>query len=257
MNLVILYPDYLFRGTLYNSTTARTGFPAVNVITGNRQDYYKRNTAGASVVFDADVSMLPESERACQYLYVGGFNLPVATIGSASAICEGASNTAISTAVTSFTGADLDRSDLMGIGREDIVIENPDPQARNYWRATISRGSASGDHIFDIRKVMMGRWWYPEVEPSAPFRISESGRWGRRNRRSISLQWKSISNQQLHLFLDRIADHKDYHHLALYTRLYHSVLNNERVFNCKLESFGVERVVHNKNNLTATFSELI
>jgi hypothetical protein len=257
MNLVLLYPDYLYRGSLYASTTASSGFPASNVITGSRQLYYKSSSAVSAVNFDVNVSGLPANERACQYAYIGGFNLPVATIGQASITCTGASNSAISTATTIFTIADRQRDDLMGIAKEDFVMENPSPEARDFWRVSISRGSASGDHIFCVRQIMLGRWWYPGREPEAPLQIEQWQTSGRRSRRSLKVNWAGVSNLKLNEFMQRIAIHKEYSSVVLYARLNHSVLHNERLITCKLETFSIERVRHDVNNLTCDFLEII
>lgn len=257
MNLVLLYPHYLFDGTLYASTTAKTGYPATNVITGNRQLYYKSNAAVSGVNFDVDVSMLPTSERACDYVYVGGFNLPVATIGSASLICRGASNSAISTAITEFKLDDADKTNLVGVKKEDLIIENPSPEARDYWRVSITRGSASGDHIFDVRKIMLGKWWYPNIEPEAPFEIRHEQTELRRVVRVIRIVWRYVTDDDLQVFINRIARYMNSHHLVLYSRTYDSILADEKVFTCMLDSYNVDKRFKNKNVLDCTFKEII
>jgi hypothetical protein len=257
MNLVLLYPDYLYRGDLYANTTAKSGFPATNVITGTRQLYYKSNVAGAGVSFDIDVSALPASERACQYVYVGGFNLAVATIGQASVVCEGASNSAISTAVTAFSLSDRKRDDLYGIAKEDFVIENPTPLERNYWRVSITKGAASGNHIFCVRQIMLGRWWYAGREPDPTLSIKQARIYGRREVRSLNVSWSGVTNNNLEIFTNRIARHSEYSNVVLYTRNNHSILNGERVFNAKLESFTIDRTRHNSNKITCDFLEII
>lgn len=257
MNLVLLYPHYLFDGTLYASTTAKTGFPATNVITGNRQSYYKSNAEVTGVNFDIDVSMLPASERACQYVYAGGFSLPVSRIGSASLICQGATNSAISTGVTEFKLDDADKSDLVGVKKEDLIIENPSPQARDYWRVSITKGSVSGNHTFDIRKIMLGRWWYPDIEPEAPFEIRHEQTYSRRVVRVIRLVWRYVDDSNLQIFISRIANFMNVHHLVLYSRNYDSILAGEKVFTCMLDSYNVDKRFKNKNVLDCTFKEIV
>jgi hypothetical protein len=258
MNLVILYPDFFFRTTLDTSEAYEsTAHPARNLITGARQYFYSSDAEYATQVnFITGVSNLAAEERAMQYVYVGGLNLIAANVGNSAIVVDGAADNTFSTSVYNFSESNIYPEDLYGRAGEDYVVEAPVENERDYWRVYLTT-SGAGTVLIQARTLYAGRWFYWGVEPEAPVNEYYRQSGGRRDKRTLQIIWKGVSDDALHEFSEKILRHKEYNHVVLYTREWHTILDGERVFPAYITSFSVDRLKTDRNVVTVEFTECI
>jgi len=259
MNLVILYPDYLFRGDAMTLPSSASGYDAENVITGSRQEFYRASSNVNRSSWPVDCSPLENEERVPDYLYLGGLNLAIAKSDSASmsVYLKGSTDNMFSVSTFEQSEADLTLGDLYGRKPEDYVMEISGASQKRYWRGRIETGGSGSDFKHELRKMYFGQWWYPDCEPDVPKRLTVSLDGERAQRRTLRLRWRGITNADLFTFTEKILKHRAYNPVVLYTRTWHSILNSERVFHCWITSFEHERSVHNRNNISVEFSEVL
>jgi hypothetical protein len=251
MNLVFLYPSFYFKGEPFSLPTGLSGFSAKSVITGSRQLYFKKETASTTVSFKTDVRTLSASERQAQYLYIAGLNL-VTSNDDVDIDVIGADDSAFSVNAVTESASAVNSSDLVGRKNEDYILEL-DGNFKDYWQVLLTSSSMQ----FELRKIMLGQWFYFGVEPDAPASLMVDIENYRRHVRVLELRWKGVSNEVLEDFTTKILQHQQYNPVVLYARDWSGVLNGETVFHCQIESFEIERIVHNSNQIAIRFKEIL
>lgn len=259
MNLVIIYPDYLFRADGMTFTTGATGYSANNVVTGCRQSFFRAASAVNQSSWSVDLNSLDVSERAPDYAYFGGLNLSIAkSAGKAMTVyLKGSTDNTLTNDPEEWTEADLTLGDLYGRRSEDYVLEIDSASQLRYWRGRIETGASAADFQHELRKLYFGQWWYPDCEPDVPARMTVLHDGARAQRRRLTLNWRGVTNALIEELDDKILKHRAYNPVVLYTREWHSILNAERVFNCIVTDFNIDRTVHNRNNVRLEFTEVI
>lgn len=256
MNLVVLYPHYLFFGEGYSFSTGATGYEAKNAVTASMQLRFKQSAAASGADWNADLDLVDADDRSPDYLYCAGLNLSIAKGGLVNVILQGSTASNFSASTQTTTASDVGLDDLVGRNNEDYVLEAVTNDARRYWRGRFTNGTGTSNFAYELRKMFFGQWWYPGVEPDVPFRLSMLPG-DRLNRRRINLRWRGVSNANLYIFTDRIVKHRRYNPVVLYTREWHSILNGERVLRCELTNFSFSPSVAGLNNIDAEFTEII
>lgn len=256
MNLVVLYPHYLFFGDGYDFPTGATGYGSVNVVNASMQLTYKKATAGSSSDWSADLNLVAADDRSPDYIYCAGLNLSIAKGGQMNVILQGSTASDFSASTQTTTVNNVNLSNLVGRNSDDYVLEAVTNDARRYWRGRIVCGTAVSNFQHELRKMYFGQWWYPGVEPDAPFRMSDLPG-DRMNRRRLNLRWRGVTNDKLYILTERIIKHRRYNPVVLYTREWHSILNGERTFRCEVTNFSFSRSVHNLNDVEVEFTEII
>lgn len=252
MNLVILYPHFFFRGEPFSLPTAATGYSAKNVITGSRQLIFKKETASTTVSFKTHVGALRGEERQGQYLYLAGVNL-VTNHFSPYIDIIGADDSSFSVNDVTETISALTTGDLIGRKNEDYIFEL-DGNFKDYWQVLFT---CAGALQYEIRKIFLGQWFYFGVEPDAPASFDVDISDFRRHVRTLELTWKGVSNEVLKQFTTRILAYYQFNPVVLYARDWDGILNGETIFHCQIESFDVKRVLHDNNEVSVRFKEII
>lgn len=254
MNLVILYPHYFFKGQVYGFSSGQVGHTHKNLYSGSRQIYFKRATSSTSITFQTNITTIKAEQRAGQYLYLAGLNL-LTSVDDVSISVRGADDSAFTTNVYTESVSGISSSDLIGRHAEDYVLELDGDKYRDYWEMAIS---TSTSHIMKLRKAYLGQWFYFGVEPDAPASFSGDVISSyRENRKTFSLKWKGVTNDNLRLFIDNILNYYQFNPVVLYARDWTGVLNNEKVLHCKINEYSLERNTHNNNTVSLVFEEII
>ena len=252
MNLVILYPHFFFRGEPFSLPSAATGSSAKNVITGSRQLIFKKETASTTVAFKTAVGALAGSERQAQYLYVAGVNL-VTNHYSPYIDIIGADDSAFSVNAVTETISALTTGDLIGRNNEDYIFELAG-NFKDYWQVLFTTADVLQ---YEIRKIFLGQWFYFGVEPDAPASFDVDISDLRRHIRTLELTWKGVTNEVLEEFTTRILAYQQFNPVVLYAKDWSGILNGETVFHCQIEDFDIKRIVHNSNEISLRFKEII
>lgn len=252
MNLVILYPHFFFRGEPFSLPTAATGHSAKNVITGSRQLVFKKETASTTVAFKTAVGALAGSERQAQYLYVAGLNL-VTPHFSPYIDVIGADDSSFSVNAVTETASALTIADCIGRNNEDYILEL-DGNFKDYWQVLFT---VAGNLQYELRKIFLGQWFYFGVEPDAPASFEVDISDFRRHVRTLELTWKGVSNESLKEFTTRILAYHQFNPIVLYARDWDGVLNGETILHCQIESFDLKRRLHDNNEVSIRFKEII
>ena len=253
MNLVFLYPQYFFNGSPYVMPTATSGYSERNLVSGSRQLTFKQSTATTTLSLKTDVRSLRASERKPDYLYLAGLNL-VTSHFSPTIDVKGSLDSATTSSVVTDTASAVTKGDLVGKNQEDYIFELPNADYRDYWQVLFTTAGAIS---FELRKVFLGQFFYFGVEPDAPAVFNLGMAAGRKSIRTFDLRWSHVSNEQTALFTEKILRHREYNPIVLYTRDWTGVLNGERVIHCEVDSYTIERAIHNQNKITLKFKEVI
>lgn len=252
MNLVLLYPHFYFKGEPYSLPTPATGFTNRSLFGGSRQLTFKASASTTTLSIKTSVKTLPASQRQGQYLYVSGLNL-VTSYYSPYIDVKGADNSGISTNVVTDTAVALTKANLVGANSDDFIMELTGAY-KDYWEVLFT---CAGAINYQLRKLMLGQFFYFGVEPSAPVSIMPVMEDGRRYVRYIDLRWEGVTNETMKLFFTNILAHREYNPVVLYARSWDGILKGEKLIYCEIDSYNLERISHDNNLISIRFKETI
>lgn len=257
MNLVILYPHYLFSGDKISFSTGEARHPSSNIVTGSRSTFFRSDANYDNASFIIDTNTLTEAEQTPDYIYIAGLNLSIASGGLVNVKLQGDDDSSFSSAVTACSQNDIALTDLVGRKSEDFILEVDNPAAKRYWKARVENGTGTSDFKYCLRKIYCGQWFYFGTEPDPPANQKLEPGNSRRNGRSFSLTWSGVSNATLKTFLNKIYHHRRYNPVVLYARSWDGILNGETVIHAQILSYNLTRTMHDKNTVNVNFMELI
>lgn len=254
MNLLILYPNFCFRGVIYDFPEGSQLKKHSNLYSGSRQLIFKKENADTSIRFRFDLTGLSSQDRNLNYIYCGGLNL-ITSYGEVSCTIKGADNSGITTNVNTQSPSNVETSDLYGRKNEDYVYVLSNSVFRDFWEITFS---TLANHNFYLRKLFVGNAFYFGVEPDAPASFSSFFNINARlNVRTFQLRWTGVNNDKLAEFMTLIIQYHQVNPIVLYAKDWDGVLNNEKLLYCMINDYSIERSVFNNNTIQLNLTEMI
>lgn len=250
-NLVILYPQIQFEGTLINDPDDDGINLAAHTINGGRRDHYKNFSAVTTSQFDY---LYPGLISPDFYLYARADLIKDQDSGTVSVKLIGSASSTFSSPST--VSNTLSTANLYGPNSEDFLAFPVSPGSYRYWRGEIAT-TASFKHEFS--KFWAGVAFDFGVDPYFPRRIqrTSTGLVNRRPQHNFTFKWSGITNEKREEFNEKINKFRDTNSVFLATRTYHDVLNEYRLIHCWIRDARWTAKVQSLNDLEIQFEEAL
>lgn len=250
-NLLIGHNRYFVSSTATAEGTA-TGYSANNLKTGSRADTWKAAAAGTDSWVKYQVGA---GEGACNYFWIAHADYVIKDDAAPSFVFATSSDDS-SYSTWRDTGT-LTAANLIGPNSEDFLYYNATgtPAANVYIKLTINYGAAGTQ---EIAKLYTGTALDLGRDPVAiTIGKARGAASAMHSRHAINLEYQDISRANAALLTTTVCDVADYHPIVLFTVTNHGPLNNWQAVHVRLVDYDMPQVLHDKNDLSLSFEELI
>lgn len=255
-NLLIGYPDIMFRGTVTSSPAAATGYSSTDIISGPRANLWKANSAATGHVWITDmgagntaaVSYAILDRAPLAYKAAGTGIANVELFGSTDGVTWGSALLTLTAQASAVKGP---QSDIM-VGTVTTTT------AYRYWKANIKASDGSSFQP-GAGKLYFGSWFDFDSEPVAPLKITRTwqGAHARESANKFSLSWVGVSNSMAQSFIDKVLKIKDSAIFYLYAPTYTAILCGWTVLPVFIRSASITAEWVNRNRIEVDFEESV